>query len=252
MAGFYISILFLFISCNDKNDSAGYENLKLLYEYQLEIEEPSGLSKSHLPGFLFTVCDEVGRIYLISKTTGDITKVIDIEGDDIEEIVYVEKDSLLYVVEERKRWVLKLNLDGDRLDTFKLDDIPVNYLNDGPEGMTYHPGKDQFFIANQENPGRLYIYDSSFELISEYDLGFADKYSSLHYEEEGDRLWILSAGSKILARCNLKGEPEKIYYTGLPKGEGVFLDTTEQLIYIVCDITSKLYIYEMPQDALQK
>lgn len=237
--------LFLLSCVEVHKDPVEYESLILLQVFDLDIEGPSGLSKSYLPDHFYTVCDKTGNVYLINNK-GEIFQTIELGGDDLEGVEFVEENLSVYVVEERLRMVIRLTPGGSVLDTFHLD-IPVQNLNDGPEGIAYNPDKKHFYIVNEKNPAMLFVFDTLFQMINEYPLNFAKDYSSVDYEPVNNHLWILSEESKLLARCNLKGEPEKIYQTNVPDGEGLVVDVENKLIYIVCDDTSRLFIFRLPE-----
>jgi len=242
---FLLKFLFLFSCVDVHKDPVEYESLVLLEVFDLDIEGPSGLSKSHIPDHFFTVCDKTGNVYLINNK-GEIFHTIELGGDDLEGVEYVEENLSIYVVEERLRLVIQLTPGGAILDTFHLD-IPVQNLNDGPEGIAYNPNEKHFYIVNEKNPALLFVFDTLFQKINEYPLSFAKDYSSVDYEPVHNHLWILSEESQLLARCNLKGEPEKIYKVDVPDGEGVVVDVENELIYIVCDDTSRLFIFSLPE-----
>jgi uncharacterized protein YjiK len=242
---FLSGFLFLFSCVDVHKDPVEYESLILLQVLDLDIEGPSGLSKSYLPGHFYTVCDNTGNVYLINNM-GEIFQTIELGGDDLEGVEFVEENLSIYVVEERFRTVIRLTPGGSVLDTFHLD-IPVQNLNDGPEGIAYNPEKKHFYIVNEKNPALLFVFDTLFQKINEFPLSFAKDYSSVDYEPVNDRLWILSEESQILANCNLEGVPEKIYKTDMPDGEGLVIDVENELIYIVCDDTSRLFVFRLPE-----
>ncbi len=220
------------------------ETLELLEVFELDFPGPSGLSKSNVPDHFYTVCDQTGNIYLINKK-GEIFLTFEIGGDDLEGIEFVEETMSLYVLEEKKRKVIKLTTGGQVLDTFQLD-IPMQNLNDGPEGIAYNPLEKHFYVVNEKNPPVLFVYDTLFNKLNEYTLNFAKDYSSLDYDPVQNKLWILSEESKLLARCDLKGKPDRIFKTNVPDGEGVVIDLENELIYIVCDNTSRLFVFRLP------
>jgi uncharacterized protein YjiK len=241
-----ISLILLFIiaiSCKKpENPPLKADNLIPLEHFILDIEDPSGLSRSPIPDHFFTISDKSGMIYLINNT-GTIIMTIDIQGDDLEGIEYVEDESMIYVLEEQLKRVLKLTTNGTVLETFQLN-IPNQRPNDGPEGLAYNPERQQFYVVNERNPSKLYVYDKQFTLLSEHPLNFAIDYSSVDYNN--GYLWILSDESKLLARCDLTGVPEKLFNTSVPKGEGVIVDGNR--VYIVCDQTSGFYIFRFPEE----
>lgn len=240
-----VIIMLITVACVTPTDPDKLpQNLVLLESWPLNIKDPSGLSKSHLPDHLYTVSDKTGHVYLINKR-GDIVDRLTMNGHDLEGIEYVAEKDLIFIVEEQKRWVVSLTRDGMAIDTFQLQ-IPVQNLNDGPEGIAWHSKRRQFFIVNEKNPAILYVYDSLFNMVAQHPLSFAGDYSSVDYDEHTDHLWILSDESKLLARCNEQGKPDKMYYTNLPKGEGVVVDSPNNRIYIVCDESETLYVFSFP------
>jgi len=248
---FFTGFLFL-CSCvedpngiEDQNGIIEEKSLVLLQVFDLDIKDPSGLSNSYLPDHFYTVSDKSGNVYLINNK-GEILHTIELGGDDLEGVEYVEENLSIYVVEERLRKVLRLTPGGVILDTFNLD-IPGQRPNDGPEGIAFNPFEKHFYIVNEKNPALLFVFDTLFQQISEYPLSFAKDYSSVDYEPTHNKLWILSDESQILAQCNLKGEAEVIYHTNVPKGEGVVVDIENRLIYIVCDETSQLFVFSLPE-----
>jgi len=243
---FFTGFLFLFSCVDVYKDPVEYESLILLQVFELDIEGPSGLSKSYLPDHFYTVCDQTGNVYLINNK-GEIFQTIELAGDDLEGVEFVEENLSVYVVEEKLRMVIRLTPGGSILDTFQLD-IPVQNINDGPEGIAYNPNLKHFYIVNEKNPAKLFVFDTLFQKINEYPLNFAKDYASVDYESVNNHLWILSEESQILARCNLEGVPDKIYKTDVPDGEGLVMDFENELIYIVCDDTSRLFIFRLPED----
>jgi len=238
-----LSFLFVSLTCTKKNhDAPRTAEITLVATYPLDISDPSGLSFAPISDHLYTVSDNSGHIYLITMQ-GQIVESYDINGDDLEGIVYVEKLNALFVVEERLRRVLKTDLNGNILDTFELNNIPVYGINNGPEGISFNPNQNHFYIVNEKDPDRLYVYDIDFQPVADYRLRFASDYSSVFYEPIKDQLWILSDESQTLTQCDLTGKPQVSMKTNIPKGEGVVIDRTRGRIYIVCDQTRSLYVF---------
>jgi uncharacterized protein YjiK len=224
------------------NPSIQVGDLILLDHFVLNIEDPSGLSRSPLPDHFLTISDKSGMVYLINNI-GTVIMTINLQGHDLEGIEYIHNESMIYVLEEQLKWVLRLTTNGTVVDTFQLS-IPNQNPNDGPEGLAYNPQNQRFYVVNERNPAMLYVYDKQFTLISEHPLNFAIDYSSVDYNN--GYLWILSDESKLLARCDLTGVPEKLFNTSVPKGEGVIVDGNR--VYIVCDQTSGFYIFRFPEE----
>lgn len=241
-------ILFLAIipvllsSCFKPEDPPG-GGLTLLEKHPVDIEGPSGLSRSHREGHLYTVSDRTGNAYLIN-TGGQIIQTILVEGNDLEGVEFVLKTASLYLLEEGLKKVLRVSQNGTQLGNFSLD-IPAVDINNGPEGITFNPELNHFYVVNEKNPSRMYVYDLNFNAVADYPLEFAKDYSSIDYDPIENKLWILSDQSGTLSRCDLTGKKEVSYNTGVPKGEGVVVDMEAKRVYIICDETSELYTFSL-------
>jgi uncharacterized protein YjiK len=237
-------ISILLVSC-DKKEDPPTGGLKLLEKHPVNINQPSGLSRSHMSDHLYTVSNKSGNVYLINMG-GQIAQTLNVEGADLEGIEFVLKTASLYLLEEGQKKVVRVSQNGTQLASFSLD-IPVTSENDGPEGIAFNPQQDHFYIVNEKNPSRLYVYDLNFNPIADYPLDFARDYSSVDYDPVHNKLWILSDQSGTLTRCDLTGKKEITYTTGVPKGEGVVVDIQSERVYIICDETSQLFIFSLTQ-----
>jgi uncharacterized protein YjiK len=113
----------------------------------------------------------------------------------------------------------------------------------GLEGISFSQADGHLYIVSEKYPGLLIELTTEGEEINRSELAFADDYSSVFYEEATNKLWILSDDSETLTQCDLSGNAEKTWQTGVKKGEGVVVDSPNTRIYIVADSNSAIYTF---------
>jgi uncharacterized protein YjiK len=232
-----------FTSCNSASTLISAGKLTLISSHQLTVSEPSDLSLSDVQGEFFTVSDETGKIYRISSE-GVTLETLNYTGDDLEGITYHE--GYLYAAEEEFRQIVKLDMDGYEKSR-KTIDISVRTVNKGLEGLTCDSNSNRFFAVT-EQPGLLIEIDSELNKISETDLTFAEDYSGIFFDSRSDSLWILSDESHTVTKCDFRGSPQKSYSIDeIEQPEGIAIDFSLGRIYFVCDKSSRLYVYRMPE-----
>ncbi|MCD4665409.1 MAG: SdiA-regulated domain-containing protein [Bacteroidales bacterium] len=217
------------------------DKLKLLLQYQINIPELSGLSQFNVEDKFITVSDKQNKVYLISNT-GEVLKILDYTGDDLEGVTFDTLTSTIFVVEEKKKEVVQLDSNGFELNRFTID-INNSEIKHGPEGITYNPYNNHFYIVNEKLPAALIEMTLTGEIVRINSLSFAKDYSSLFYDQKDSSLWILSDQSKTITKCDLNGNKIKTWSTGIDKGEGLIVDSGNSKIYIVTDNDSHLYIF---------
>ena len=100
------------------------------------------------------------------------------------------------------------------------------------------------FILNEKKPGKLIRLRNDFSVLEKSKLNFAADYSGIFYENSSNQLWILSDQSKTINKCTLSGELIESFKIRVSQPEGIAV--TDNYIYIVCDINSRLYVYKKP------
>lgn len=228
-------------SCKKDDVDPNDEKITLIKKYNLAVPEPSGLSYSPNKTSYYTVSDQTGNIYKLSKT-GALTKTIDINGFDLEGIAVSSKNGDIYVVEERTKNVVRLNASGVELDRKTLD-IELNDDNSGLEGITINDDNDHFFVLVEKNPGYLIELDASMNIISKTELSFASDYSGIFYDSSEKVLWIVSDESKTINKCTLDGKKTLSYDINVSKAEGIIVNSTDKEIVIVLDGANKMQVY---------
>ena len=238
---FIFILILLFTNCEKNNSEPTNKSLNLISSYSLEVPEPSGLSFTSGKTALYTVSDHTGYIYKISLQ-GKLFSTIKCDATDLEGVTYNEETKNIWVVEERNRKLLKLDLQGNTLSQVSLN-ISGNDDNSGLEGLTINPKTGHFYCLNEANPGLLVELNENKQVINEHPLDFANDYSGIYYDTKIDSLWVVSDESSTVTKCDLQGNAEKTYRLGINKAEGVVVDSKNQLVYVISDSAEKLYVF---------
>ncbi len=237
-----IVFLVLFVSCQ-KEEGLTYEALKLQNSYSLKIAEPSGLSFSSSKSTLYVVSDNTNKIYKITLT-GRVLSALNFSGSDLEGVCYDNNTDNIWVIEERERKLIEIDLQSNVIKRISLD-IDKYSDNKGLEGITINNKTGYLYIVNESSPSILIELNDKQQIVNKYSLNFASDYSGIFYDEYLDKLWIISDESSTITKCDLKGNAEKTYKIGINKAEGVVVDSKNNKIYIVSDSSDKLYIFSL-------
>ena len=237
-----ISLLFLIImdGCK-KNNDVHYHPLNLVSQYHASVTGISDLSAYKTGNEFLTVSDTLARVYVISMT-GDLIRMLNYSGNDLEGVTYVPLNSSIYILEEKRKEVVRLDTNGNETLRFpvKVENI---FEKHGPEGITYNPYNDHLYIVTEKLPALLIEMDLTGQVYAEHELTFALDYSAVYFDPLDGSLWILSDESGIVARCDLSGNPIIRYKTGIQKGEGLFVDSGSSEIYIASELNDMLFVF---------
>ena len=138
---------------NCKNDSSikgNHSTLSLISEIPLNILEPSGLSLGKNNRSLWVVSDAPESEIFEINLQGDVLRKLNFTGDDLEGIAFDSLGNTLWVVEEKLRQIVQLNLTGQVLKRYNvvIDGDP----NNGLEGISISHQSD-IWTVNEKNPG---------------------------------------------------------------------------------------------------
>ncbi|MEO0468493.1 MAG: SdiA-regulated domain-containing protein [Bacteroidota bacterium] len=237
-----VLLLTVFIACSRTDPTP--ESLVLLSTHSLPLNEPSGLSVANTSGQLLSVSDEDNRIYRIN-TEGALLATLTYTGDDLEGVTQDPLSRTIWVVEEKERVVVELDVNGNEQKRISIVDVIPAETDNFLEGISYHNGT--LYIVTEKNPKQLLLLDVATEEITDmYNLDFASDLSGISYDSSGPYLWILSDESKTVSRCNLQGEVDKSFQLDFEKGEGVAADPATGRLFIVNDASAELYVFELP------
>lgn len=209
----------------------------------MAIDEPSGLAFSN--DQLLSVSDDDNKIYRINPATGTVVATLNYEGDDLEGVVQNPQDNSIWVVEETRQELIKLNVNGTAQDTFA---IPFSQMaaNHGLEGVAIDPAASRLYLITEKDPGQLLVVDFMGNILENYPLDFASDYSGISFDPSQQELYILSDESQTITKCDLKGNKIETYLISVIKAEGIAVDVPNKRCYVASDEASELYRYELP------
>jgi len=231
---FVVIVLLLMAACRPEPFDVDYSII--LESYKLDIKEPSGLTYSPDQESFYIVSDQ-GMAYQVSLT-GTTIKQLPYTGDDFEVIVTDPSTSDIYICEEGKGDLVKLNSNGIELATFNILDNPGNT---GLEGLTYNQNEKEFYMLKEMADGLLIKYSTSNDTKTQVKLNFALDYSGIYYNDKSNKLWIVSDESKTLTQCTLNGAKIMGYQLPISGVEGIVVNDEETVAYVVSDPNNKLY-----------
>ena len=235
--------LSFFVSACDQNPMPDPISLNLQESLAMAIDEPSGLALSN--DQLLSVSDSDNKIYRINPATGTVVAALNYEGDDLEGVVQNPQDNSIWVVEETRQELIKLNVNGTAQDTFA---IPFDQMesNHGLEGVAIDPAESRLYLITEKDPGQLLVVDFMGNILENYTLDFASDYSGISFDPSRKQLYILSDESQTITKCDLQGNKIETYLISAIKAEGIVVDVPNKLCYIASDEASELYRYELP------
>ena len=218
--------------------------LEKLDEFDLDITEPSGLSFGPGGTSLFIVSDNTNKVYE-TDLEGNLFRELVYEGMDLEGVTYNEDEQIVAVVEERKHQIVLLDyLTGIEQERHDIA-TGGNTDNKGLEGVSYSKNNSAYYIVNEDVPGELIIWNKAFGNISKTELRFASDYSAIFVDTKNGLLWIVSDESQALYKCDYNAKILMEYALPEIKFEGIAVNADQQLVYLVNDMTFKLYVFKI-------
>ncbi len=218
-------------------------DLEILYSFDIDVPEPSGLSFGESRDVLYTVSDRTSKIYKLSLD-GKVLGEIECDADDLEGVAYDKSDNSLWIADEGKRKLKKVDLQGETIESFKLK-IKSKHKNSGIEGLTIDNKNNNLLCLNEKKPGLLIKTDKQGNILEKHKLKFAKDYSGIFYDEHTDKLWVVSDKSMTISRLDIQGNVEESYQTQIESMEGIAVDTQNMLIYVVSDELEKLFVFSL-------
>ena len=235
------------ISDDDNNNSVTERIITLENSYDLQVDEPSGLS-FYEDGNFMTVDDNTNKIFVISPQ-GQLISTRNYVGDDLEGVTYNSKTKTTYVVLEAKRKLIELDTLDNILNEWSFT-VNDGVKKNGFEGLTLDIENEIFYILNAASPGLRISWDyKTNKVLEEIELHFATDYSGIFYDKKDQSLWIVSDKSQKIFHTNLKGELKEDFDLDYDKAEGIIVDSDNNYIYIARDFDSniKLFVYKLSQ-----
>lgn len=215
--------------------------------FDLTIPEPSDLTFTASGNSFYTVSDNTGRIYEISKK-GDVLNTIDFVGSDLEGICIDKANGDLFVAEEKKSQIVQLSSSGVLKQTLTLSNYLPTDANSSFEGLSKNG--DTLYIVKEKNPGLLIKFNLVTKNWSSVPLTFALDYSAISYDATDKTLWILSDESQTLFHCDLSGKPFSKQLINVTQPEGIAIDHLANCAWVVGDIDKRLFKLILKQTTL--
>jgi uncharacterized protein YjiK len=245
-----VTVLILAYSCEKKTPIVpAIENpvgaLELLESYDVDVPEPSGLSFGPGNNTLLTVSDHTNKVYELTLQ-GEIIRVLDYIGKDLEGVTYNPDKNLIVVAEEAERDITTIDYEtGNKVETYPIE-ISFGSANSGLEGISYNKNSRMYYIVNETNPDLLILWSPEYGIISETKLNFASDYSGIFIDESHSLIWMVSDQSRALYKCDYNASVIMTYYLDDLKYEGVVIDN--DVAYLINDATGRLNIYKTKEN----
>lgn len=221
------------------------KNLNQLIEvasYQIKVTDPSGLTLGKEKLSLWTVSDKKSEIYNISLT-GEVLNTIPLNAKDLEGITYDSKTDSFWLVEEVVKNAINVSTTGKELSRHLID-IDAKDPNSGLEAICIGKSGD-IFMLNEKLPMTFLHFDQHLKLKFKQSMSISEDLSGIAYDDKREAFWIVSDKSKTLMQWSPSQGVIARYSLPYTKAEGVTIDTDKDLIYVVSDLTEKLYVYQL-------
>jgi uncharacterized protein YjiK len=220
------------------NDPDGNDTIARDSAFSMTVLEPSDLTFTPSGNTFYTVSDNTGKVYEISKK-GVTIKSLDFVGNDLEGVCIDKVNGDIYVAEERLSQIDQLSSSGVVKHTLKLSGYTPADVNSNFEGVSKNG--DTLYIIKEKNPGLLIKFHLVTKIWSSKTLSFALDYSSISYDASDSTLWVLSDESHTLYHCDLKGNPFSKQSVDVSQPEGIAIDHATNCAWIVGDSDKKLF-----------
>jgi uncharacterized protein YjiK len=216
--------------------------LELIGSFQTQVPEPSGLAFGPGMNTLLTVSDNTNQIYELNLK-GNIIRVIDYTGRDLEGVTYNPDKNLIAVVDERDREVALIDYESGQMQGVYKINISTGSDNTGLEGISYNSNNKLYYIVNETNPDLLVIWNPESGILSQENLNFAQDYSGIYVDTDQSLLWFVSDQSEQIFKCNYSSKVLMVFDLDRSKYEGLTID--QDLVYVINDASAKLNIYQI-------
>lgn len=240
-------VIIVFSSCktgDTQNPATGYPQgeLEMIDSFQILVPEPSGLAFGPGMNTLLTVSDNTNQVYQLDLQ-GNVIRIIDYNGRDLEGVAYNPDKNLIAVVDERDREVAFIDYETGQVQGVYKINISVGSENAGLEGISYNRNNKLYYIVNETNPGLLVVWNPENGIITQQKLNFAEDYSGIYVDAGQSLLWFVSDQSQKIYKCDYNSKVLMVFDLDQTKYEGIVIDN--DLLYVINDATTRLTIYRI-------
>ncbi|NQT25698.1 SdiA-regulated domain-containing protein [candidate division KSB1 bacterium] len=244
----YLFVLVLCV-CQGKNGIvvAPAENrLQLFSTFDTEMKEPSGLSLGEHNQSLWTVSDPPENKVYEMDLQGNILRTLKFNGEDLEGVEYDSSNKVIWIIDEKKRELIKLDTSGTVLEHHEILVENPN-KNEGLEGISI-TASNQFWLVNQKNPCEVIELNSNFSIRAQFTFDSIDDLSGLCNDAVAGQFWMLSSANRLLIQWSQTEGIIDQYNLPMNNPEGIAIDFSNNLVYIVSDFQAKLFIFQLKPD----
>lgn len=210
--------------------------------YQTKVSELSSICLKSSPDGFYAVSDE-GDVFELDMEGKTVSRLYSKGNHDWEGIDCSGTD--IYLMEESESALYRLS--SGQLTKVAVTRIPGGGVSGrGPEGLMIDG--DIAYIGNQESPTRIVRYSlKESKQLSYYDVSFVrDFISDLCLDPVDNTMWIVDSKGEAFYHCSLDGQLIATYNIPFVKqAEAIAVDHANSLVWIGCDVTSKLYKIEI-------
>lgn len=245
------SLLFVFTlvatiaGCSRDNPEiiSGNGEIRKIYPvavHQLGIPEPSGIAYNFKNNSLMIVSDGRTDVYE-TNFTGEILRIIPSVGSDMEGIALSKNCDTIFVVEEKKKMVTAVDINGNKLYSFSVN--VASNDNSALEGISLFNAEDGFLVVNEKNPSMIIHCRNQLEIWRK-TISYCSDISDIFYDEISNSIWLISDESRKVLRLSVSCELLDEWEIPFTKGEGITI--VNDKIYVVNDLDGKLYVFNKP------
>jgi uncharacterized protein YjiK len=242
-------LLLIMAGCDRKDtmvSATGKDILQPISVFDMEVKEPSGLSFGESNQSLWTVSDPPdNKVYEIDLQ-GYILQTLSFTGDDLEGVAYDSLDQAIWIIEERKGEIVKLDIQGTELERHPVY-MDITNTNNGLEGIAITVSK-QFWVVNQNQPCELIELNSDFSIHNHFSFSFIGDLNGLCHDVVDGQFWMVSSTNRLLIHWNQSEGIMEQYNLPMRTPEGIAIDFNNNLAYIVSDSEAKLYVFQLKLD----
>jgi uncharacterized protein YjiK len=206
------------------------------------MDEPSGLALDPDKQHLWIVSDTKGSAYK-TDLKGEIIEKIKIKGKDLEGIAINATADTIVVVDESKQSVNWYDLNGERTKVLKLN-IAMD-KNSGLEGIDIDPSTGDIYLVNEKRPRMLVKLKADGKMISQNKIEALSDISSVLYEPEKDRIWMMSDIDRKIMIFNKDLKPLIQIPIDIIQMEGMAVDFDKKMLYIISDKEEELHVFHL-------
>ena len=208
--------------------------------YEVDMAELSGLCFNKDKTALLA-CGDTGIVKEISFT-GEATELWK-SGADMEGIAINPSNGDIYLAIEGTQKIHRLPATtyNQEVEMFDVSSASA-FKNSGIEAVEFYK-RNTVFVGSQKG-ANLWQYKLDGTLVSSISLSaFASEIAALHYDKEGDCLWVADSKLAKVFVCTVEGELLKTYdFPFIENAEALCLDRERKCLWIGSDEdATKLY-----------